>query len=95
MQILDGAITPIEAYTPNANIAEHGVRELKRQYRKVMLATNSPECLWDCCMEHLANIRSHTALSIRELNGETPPAKLMTGETPDISHLVTISDCSK
>ena len=39
------AITPIEAYTrPNANIAEHGVRELKRQYRKVMLATNSPEC---------------------------------------------------
>ena len=84
------AITPIEAYTPNANIAEHGVRELKRQYRKVMLATNSPECLWDCCMEHLANIRSHTALTIRELNGETP-AKLMTGETPDISHLVEFS----
>ena len=65
MQILDGAITPIEAYTPNANIAEHGVRELKRQYRKVMLATNSPECLWDCCMEHLADV-------IRDELGFTP-----------------------
>jgi len=41
-------------------------------------------------MEHLANIRSHTALNIRELNGEVP-ATLMTGETADISHLVEFS----
>ena len=29
-------IHPIEAYTPNANIAEDGIRELKRAYRRAM-----------------------------------------------------------
>jgi hypothetical protein len=77
----------IEAYTPNSNLAEHVTRELKRSYRRVMLAAkNAPECLWDLCLQHVAAIRCHTVLSIRDLNGETPAAK-MTGDTPDISHL--------
>ena len=79
-------IKPVEAYTPNANIAEHGVRELKRAYRRTMIATNSPECLWDCCLEYLALVRSHTALSIRQLDGEVPQT-LLTGDTADISHI--------
>ena len=81
------AIHPIEAHTPNANIAEHVIRELKRSYRRVMLAKNAPECLWDLCLQHVATLRSHTALSIRDLDGEVPAARL-TGDTPDISHLV-------
>jgi hypothetical protein len=80
------SIHPIEAHTPNANLAEHVIRELKRSYRRIMLATNSPECLWDLCLQYVAAVRSHTALSIRELEGEVPATRL-TGDTADISHL--------
>ena len=80
------AIHPIEAHTPNANLAEHGIRELKRTYRRMMLAKNSPECLWDLCLQYAAATRSHTALSIRELEGEVPATRLI-GDTADISHL--------
>ena len=80
------AILPIEAHTPNANQAEDVIRELKRSYRRMMIATNSPEVLWDKCLSYLAHVRSHTALSIKSLNGEVPAA-LLTGDTPDISHL--------
>ena len=79
-------IHPIEAYTPNANIAEDGIRELKRAYRRTMISTNTPACLWDLCIVHTALIRQHTVNSIRELDGEVPVTKL-TGETGDISHL--------
>ena len=79
-------IHPIEAYTPNANIAEDGIRELKRAYRRAMAATNTPACLWDLCLVHTALIRQHTVSSIRELQGEVPATR-MTGETGDISFL--------
>jgi hypothetical protein len=80
------ALHPIEAYTPNSNLAEHVIRELKRSYRRMMLSTNAPECLWDLCLQYAAAVRSHTALAIRDLDGEVPATKL-TGDTPDISHL--------
>jgi hypothetical protein len=35
----------------------------------------------------VATLRSHTALSIRDLDGEVLAARLLTGGTPDISHL--------
>ena len=79
-------IHPIEAYTPNANIAEGVIRELKRHYRRVMLETAAPEVLWDYCLEWCALVRSHTALNIPKLNGRTP-ATMMTGDTSDISFL--------
>ena len=79
-------IHPIEAYTPNANIAEDGIRELKRLYRRTMIASNTPACLWDRCIYTLALIRQHTVNSVHELEGEVPATKL-TGETADISHL--------
>ena len=79
-------IHPIEAYTPNANIAEDGIRELKRAYRRAMISTNTPACLWDLCLVHTALIRQHTVNSIRELQGRTPAARL-TGDTDDISFL--------
>ena len=79
-------IHPIEAYTPNANIAEDGIRELKRAYRRVMRAKKVPACLWDLCLQHTALVRQHTVSSIRELYGETPHTRL-TGDTGDISFL--------
>ena len=77
---------PIEAYTPNANIAEDAVREVKRQYRRTMLDTGAPELLWDYCIEWVSLVRSHTALNITDLNGNVPATK-MTGDTSDISFL--------
>jgi hypothetical protein len=34
-------IRPVEAYTHNPNLAESGIRELRRMYRKAMIAANS------------------------------------------------------
>jgi hypothetical protein len=70
----------------NQNLAESGIRELRRMYRKAMTATNSPHVLWDRCLYLMAEIRSHTALEIPELQGDTPYTRL-TGDTCDISHL--------
>ena len=77
---------PIEAYTPNANLVEGVIRELKRHYRRVMEETGAPEVLWDYCLEWCAMIRSHTALNLRQLDGKVP-ATLISGDTKDISHL--------
>ena len=79
-------IHPIEAYTPNKNLAEAVIRELKRHYRRVMIETGAPEVLWDYCLEWCALVRSHTALNIHALDGKTPATK-MTGDTSDISFL--------
>ncbi len=38
-------ILPIEAYTPNANMSEMTIRELKRLYRRIMIATGASEVL--------------------------------------------------
>jgi len=54
---LIGLKPPIEAYTPNKNIAEDGILELKRAYQRTMIATNTRACLWDLCLVHTALIR--------------------------------------
>jgi hypothetical protein len=35
-----GAILPVDAYTKNANLAEDAIRELKRAYRRTMIASD-------------------------------------------------------
>ncbi len=40
-----------EPYTPNQNMAEAEIREVKRQHRKVMHATGMPIEMWDYAME--------------------------------------------
>jgi hypothetical protein len=52
----------------------------------MMLAMNTPQVLWDHAIEYVAMIRSHTALDLFSLPGETPTTKLA-GDTADISHL--------
>ena len=79
-------IHPIEAHTPNQNIAETGIRELLRGYRRKMRETDTPACLWDVCLQTHSEIRRHTALNLRGLRGDVPEA-IMTGDTPDISHI--------
>jgi hypothetical protein len=79
-------IAPIEAYTPNQNRAELAIRKLKRMYRRTMLESKAPEVLWDHCFELMAEIRSHTALNLMSLYGQTPTTHLL-GDTADISHL--------
>ena len=77
---------PIEAYTPNHNRAESAVRELKSADRRNRRHSGSFPEYWDHSMELSALIRSHTALDLYDLQGQTPEAHL-TGDTPDISHL--------
>ena len=79
--------TSIEAHTQEHNRAELAIRELKRGYRRQMRRANAPRVLWDHCLELQALIRSHTALDLYALNGDTPETNL-TGNTPDISFLV-------
>jgi Reverse transcriptase (RNA-dependent DNA polymerase) len=87
VQRASARLHPIEPHTPNANRCEDVIRELKRAYRRTMIETNCPQCFWDLCLQYTAAVRSHTALSIRDLEGEVP-VTVLTGDTPDISHLV-------
>jgi hypothetical protein len=77
---------PIEVYTHNQNLAESAIREPRRMYKRAMRETNAPHVLWDYCIELIADLRSHTALNILTLQGDTPNTRL-TGDTIDISHL--------
>jgi hypothetical protein len=79
-------IKPVEAYSHNQNLAESAIRDLRRMFRKAMRVSGAPYVLWDHCMELMSEIRSHTALNIHALDGDTPVTRL-TGDTADISHL--------
>ena len=84
---MDVHLQGTEAYKPWTNYAETVVRELKRSAGRMMVKSKAPKNLWDHCMELAALQRSHTAMDIYGLQGQTPEAHL-TGETPDISHFV-------
>jgi hypothetical protein len=79
-------LKPVEAYTHNQNLAESAIRELRRMYRKAMMATNAPHVLWDHCFTLMSEIQSCTAIDLVQLQGDTP-STCLTGDTLDISHL--------
>lgn len=90
-------IHSIEAYTPNQNLAERAIRELKRMYRRTMIETQAPACLWDLCLVYQSLIRRHTSLNIRhtslnirELQGDVPQT-VITGDPSDISFIAEIA----
>jgi hypothetical protein len=63
-------IHPIEAYSPNQSIAGDVIRELKRMFRRTMLATRAPRQVWDWCID--AIIRTAVGWrSIRACASET------------------------
>ena len=80
------SIRPVEAYTPNQNVAETAIREVKRAYRRHMIGNHTPGPLWDYCIQYVTELRTHTALPMHSLQGQTPMA-LLTGDSPDISHI--------
>jgi hypothetical protein len=77
-------IKQTEPHSPWMNMAENGVRELKKASARQMLKKHSPKQLWDDCLELQAYIKSHTAGTDFGLNGETPET-MLSGETADIS----------
>ena len=56
----------------------------------ILQITNSPLVLFDHCIQLMSELRSHTSLDILQLQGEDPIA-ILTGDTPDISHLCEFS----
>jgi hypothetical protein len=75
-------LDPIEAHTPNLNLAELAIRELKRLFCRLMIGSNAPAVvLWDYCFELAALIRSHPCLA-----GNNPKTMLL-GDTSDILFL--------
>jgi hypothetical protein len=80
-------LAPIKAHTPNLNLAELSIRELKRLFQRFMQASNAPAVLWDYfCFELAALIHSHTCLILDQLEGK-PPKTMLLGDTVDISFL--------
>jgi hypothetical protein len=79
-------LDPIEAHTPNLNLAELAIRELKRLFRRLMISLNAPAVLWDYCFELAALICSHTCLALDQLNGNNPETMLL-GDTSNNSFL--------
>ena len=79
-------IETTDPYCPWQNRAQVEIRENKRMTRRWTVSTRSLRRLWFYCAELASLTRSHTAMSIYQLQGqvqETP----MTGETAAISHL--------
>ena len=70
-------------YSPWQIAAEGEIRELKRGAGRKMARSKCPKKLWDHCLELEAYIRSNTALSMYELQGEVPEM-IMSGQTADI-----------
>ena len=77
--------TTTEPYTPWQNFAEREIQEIKKDINQVMDRKNIPDWLWDATGEYIAECRHHWAR--KKLNWWTP-LEAMTGDTPDISHLL-------
>ena len=71
------------------DLAEGCIRELKCKTSRDMIEQSSPKPLWNYCLELQSRIRSHSALTMYNLNGVVPETKLM-GSTSDISNLCEI-----
>ena len=85
-QIAGSHCTSVEPKTQKHNIAEAGIREIKRLYKKFKRKTNSPKAVWDHLASYAGLILSHSAKRNLATQGTVPQAKLL-GDTPDISFL--------
>ena len=69
------------------NAAESTIQEIKQGASKKMTKAHVPATLWDHCLELEGYIKSHTANSCFELQGQVPETYL-SGQTADISPFV-------
>ena len=75
----------IEPYSPWQNAAEGAIKEGKKWSARQMTRRRAPKKLWDYSLELAALVRSHTALDIYMLDGETP--EMVMKGWADISHI--------
>ena len=75
-----------EPYSPCKIAAERCIKELKKASSRNLISNGSPKVLWDHCIELMALIRSHTAHTAYELQGEVPET-IMTRQTADITNI--------
>jgi hypothetical protein len=71
-------------FSPWQNVAESAICELKRGVARKMVKSRAPKQLWDDCLELESLIRSNTAHTIYELQGQVPEM-IVASETSDIS----------
>ena len=67
-----------EPYSPWQISAEGLIKELKKASLLKPIYTGSPKVLWDHCIELMSLIRSHTAHTSYDIQGEVPET-IMTG----------------
>ena len=72
-----------EPYSHWQNLAEAGIRELKRLYRKISHNVPIPPRYWFYLLRYCCDICNRTTLDIHGLEGRTPYEK-MYGDVPDI-----------
>ena len=68
----------------NENPAESAIREVKKQWYRIMMKKSVPQRLWDYRMTWVCETNNVTVSSSRYSNGQTP-LKIETGITPDIT----------
>ena len=79
-----------EPYLQWQDLAEGCIYELKRKISREMIEQFPPKPLWDYCLELQARVRSHSTLTMYDLDGMVPETKL-TESTADISNLCKFS----
>ena len=75
-----------DPYYPWSNAVEGTIREVKKGSSQKVIKTGTSKCLWDHSLYFEVLILSKTALDYHILDGEVPKM-LMTGQSPDISHI--------
>ena len=70
----------VESHSQWSDLAEGGIREMKKSTGRSMVKSKCPKCLWDYCLEFNAMIKSHTASNVYAANGEVPET-IVSGQT--------------
>ena len=76
-------IKQTELHSPWQNAAELAIQELKKGAGRKAAKAKSPKKLWDHALELESYIRSNTAVTHPELDGQVPET-IMSGQTADI-----------
>ena len=83
---VDCHLVNTEPYSPWKQADDGCIKKLNKASSRKLISYGSPKKLYDHCKELMALIRSHTAHTSYELQGEVPET-IMTGQTSDISNI--------
>ena len=71
-------------YAPKENLAEGGIRELKRRFYQLANKYNIPQRVWDFVLDYVVDIMNITANYSKYLDRRVP-MEVITGIIPDIT----------